>query len=308
MAPLFVLGSYPTSISINFEFHNSTEIVVFIVLLSKSWYTTSIVFLHQTIVRETMNTKNMFTLLISLMISAIPTAHYACSFSAEQDGMGLSSESQQLIGFSAFKGAVAGVSSYVLGYWLSHDYKLPRISEHPLAYGLWALAGATLMGLWRSQYTPEAYYSYAQDGIIRILDEGIIAMITEAEPAQIAQVLKDQFFKHKFPLFMAFRYLETRYDLLEQYKDALYQVLQSSRTDLHTQSFNMLEAIDMCQGIIKMGITQLKEDPKFIEECNAQTMVEIQHAQMVAADAAHSNAVASWVNALRPTSVVVYSR
>lgn len=246
-----------------------------------------------------MKALNLFTVLMGIYL-CMPFAQQACTISAEAP-LELSNESRHAVGISMLKGAIGGVSTYMLGYWLAHDYTLPSIGEHPFAYGLWAVAGATLMGLWRSSYTPEAYFMYAKEGLMQLDREGIIERIADIEADDVSQKLKEIFFKDRFPIFAAFRYLEMRYEALERYQDALYIVLQSSRVDLRTQCYKMLEVIDACQTIIKNGIAQLKEEPKFIEECNAQTMVAMQHA-------AESQAVAAWANALSRPSVVVIKK
>ena len=244
------------------------------------------------------------------MINVTKTA-LACSLvlasnvkASESDYPSLGCDSRNAIAFSALKGAAAGVAGYVAWHLLAHDFKLPRLSQHPYALA-WAAVGATANALWAYTNTTESHFTYAKKGIYALGDNDLLNLILNSDSATIIQALKDFLFREKLPLYTSFRRLNAIYADLESYANSLNGVLSSSRTDLYQEATELQVVVEIYQNIIQEVFKQLRDDANFITECNAGTMEEIQHAQMIAAQAAQSAAFAQWS---RPTEVVVINK
>ncbi len=197
----------------------------------------------------------------------------------------LSAKSKEAILFSALKGGLITVGSYAgLGYLFSGE--IPKLQEHALAYGIAGGIGTLIMGYFRANYVPEAHYNYARDGLYVVASYQLIVDLLETSEQDIVPLIKDAYFKAKFPLYEGFRFLNRQYDLLDSYYASFAIVADSYRTDLKESSNDYMLIIQGFQAVIRGALKVLKEDAGFINECNAQTMIEMQHAQMVAAQAA----------------------
>jgi len=203
----------------------------------------------------------------------------------------LSFQSKKAIGRSALIGGISTLGIYALGYSLFHNFTLPRPSEHPTAYALWAGSGALAMGISAYNYAPESHFTYAKKGLLELSNNDFFYMAVDSKPETLIADLKDYFFKEKFPLASAYNALNSFYEQLEKYRISFDEVLGSSRTDLYEEAYFFNSLVNAFQNMIKDMIKSLKEDPNFITECNA-------YAQLVSVNAAQSAAAAAWVNAI----------
>lgn len=239
-----------------------------------------------------MNTRNRVGALTIIIFSS--TLHGATL----NEYPSLSFQSKKAIGRSSLIGGISSLGIYALGYSLFHDFKLPRPSQHPVAYALWAASGALAMGISAYNYVPETHFTYAKKGLLELSNNDFFYMAVESKPETFIADLKDYFFKEKFPLAFAYNRLNSFYEQLESYRISFDEVLGSSRTDLHEEALFFNALIDAFENMIKDMIKALKEDPNFITECNA-------YAQLVSANAAQSLAAAAWVNAINSNSTHV---
>lgn len=210
----------------------------------------------------------------------------------------LSVQSKKVIGRSALLGGISALGAYVLGYSLFHGFKLPRPTDHSLAYTLWLASGALFMGISASNYVPEAQFTYAKKGMLELVNNDFFYMAVDSSPDTLIADLKDYFFKEKFPLVAAYNTLNSFYDQLDKYRISFDEVLASYRSDLYEESVFFNSLIDAFQSMIKDMIKSLKDDPNFTAECNA-------YAQLITANAAQSSAEAAWVNAVNSNSTQI---
>ena len=212
----------------------------------------------------------------------------------------LSAKSKEAILFSALKGGLTTAGSFAgLGYLFSGE--LPKLREHALAYGIAAGIGSLIMGYYRWNYVPESHYNYAIEGVSLVASYQLIVDLLQTSPQDIVPLVKDAYFKAKFPLYQGFHFLNRQYELLDSYYASFGIVADSYRTDLKEASNEYMLLIQAIQEVIRGALKMLKEDPDFITECNAQTMIEMQHAQMVAAQAA-------FIQATTPQTTFIVSR
>ena len=245
------------------------------------------------IIKESMNKGILFTSLLIL----------SASLSYGNTSLQLSSESKREIIVSAVKGGISGLATFALGYCLAHEFKkFPFLSQHPITYIVWASVGAGIMAIWRYNHVAESHFVFAKDGLMSIPKDSLLNLVTHTELNAVLAQLKNYFFKERFPLSASFRRLEELYACLQEYSNSLQEVMVSGRNDLKQESQELLVLIEMYQDTIQNVMRIVKDDPNFITECNAQTMVAMQQAQMMAAQAAQSNAIASWVHAFKPVS------
>ncbi len=211
----------------------------------------------------------------------------------------LSTDSKKAMVLSALKGSLVTISTYVGGYALLNDFEIPDLFEHQTAYSVFAAMGALTMGWWRYNHVPESYYDHAHKELKKIADEPLITLALSVRGNDFTDQIKSLYVRESFPLVAAFKRINYLYSQLELIDQSLDQVLHSSLTDLHADCFEMQILIQTIQHALENSMKQIKEDAQFINEFNAQTSLALQQTQAIIAQAAHSQATATWVNALR---------
>lgn len=222
-------------------------------------------------------------------------------FSVSSSHSNLSTESQKAIGISALKGGLTSLATYISGYWLFNDFEFPRVQDHQWAYGLTTAFGAATMAAWRYNHVPEAYFDSAKNEVEQLGNNELLGMTLEYKKDEIVAALKQYFFRSQFPLVSAFRSLDAIFLRLETNYASLDNVLRSHRSDLYEECYALQVLIQVYADAIRSVMNAIREDAGFIAESNAQTAIELQHAQQVAATAA-------MVNAFRPATSYVYVR
>jgi hypothetical protein len=248
-----------------------------------------------------MNTRKTIKIMTVMLLTA------PCLVRAENQ-VTLGSQSQKKVAISAFKGSVGAMATFAFLHWLVNDFKLPGIKEYALPYTVAASTGGILMALWGYSNTPESQFVYAQKGFNQFAQQPLLEIIANSDEKTLVDNLKEAYFRERFPLYSAFKSLDDMFMVLESYRASLDEVVASYRTDLYEQSYEILVLIDVYEAMIKDVMKVIKLDPNFIAECNAQTMVEIQYSQMVAAQAAQSSATAAWVQVFDPTQLRITCR
>jgi|GEM_PF-3064366 len=215
----------------------------------------------------------------------------------------LSFESRNTVMFGALKGMLCTTSFYLLSSYLWNDLKF---KPSPIAAAIWASLGGFIGGSWAYAYVPESHYEYAKKGVLVTKESSLIKLISVTDVGLMVSMLKDYFFKERLPLFSAFTELSNTYTRLQEYEESLHAVLGSYRVDLHADCQLLLLDVANLKTIVKKAMMPLKEDANFIAEYNAQTMYQMQQAQLMAAHAAESSALAQW---LKPTvSAVIVTK
>lgn len=211
----------------------------------------------------------------------------------------LASESQKKMAISALKGSLTMVGIYTAGYALFNDFTLPSLSEHQKTYAILSALGAITMGLWRYNYVPERYYDYAQYELEKISHNKLILLALSVRGDDFIDQIKTLYVRESFPLVRAFKQMNAFYSRLQEIDEYLDEVLRSSRTDLYGSCYEMQIMVQTIQNALEVGLKTIKEEAHFINEYNAQTSLAMQQAQSALAHAAHSQAAATWVNALK---------
>jgi hypothetical protein len=215
----------------------------------------------------------------------------------------LSSESRNAVMRGVLKGMIYTTSFYLISSYLWNEFKF---KPSPLAAAIWASLGGSIGGSWAYFCTPEFHYEYAKKGILVTKASSLIELIATTDVTLIVASLKDYFFKERLPLFSAFTQLSNIYTRLQEYEESLQAVLGSHRVDLHADCQLLLLDVASLKAIVKKAMMPLKEDANFIAEYNAQTMQQMQQAQLMAAHAAESSALAQW---FKPTvSAIVITK
>lgn len=230
---------------------------------------------------------------IIISILAISSTFIGC-----QGEYSLSSQSKNSIVAATLKGVGITSCSYLFCSYLWNDFKF---RPSPIASIVWASVGGLIGGGWAYAHTPEAHYEYAKKGVLSTKTSNLMQLIIITDVLLIVSSLKEHFFKEKLPLFTAFTELTVVFNRLQDYEESLQVVLDSHRTDLHQDAQELLKDIAHLKNVLKKAMMPLKEDAHFIAEYNAQTMHQMQEAQMIAAHAAESSAWAQWV---KPTVIV----
>lgn len=228
----------------------------------------------------------------------------ACSHTGFGQYPSLSDQSKQEIVISALKGAAVSVGSYMGLFFLSHNFRLPLLTNRPGSYLIAAGIGATIMGLWRYNHVPESHFSYAKKGTIELTSNRLFDMLLHVPAHAMLNSLKDYFFNERLPLITSFKRLNSLYERLQSYIESFEFVLSSNQTDLYQESQQYILKLENYQALIKEAIKQIKEDPNYIAESNAQTMHEMQIAQANMAAAANSSALAQW--AKPDPAIIIY--
>lgn len=232
-----------------------------------------------------------------LIISMIVLCSNACA--ATHECVELSSRSKQSLILSALKGGIAGASAYA-GFSYLANRELPRFFANSGKYSIAAGLTALTWAFFQSCYTPEAYYNFVCEKVKAFEAEPLIQELFSTN-RDVVSLLKDYYFKAKFPLYSGFQFLNRYYAILEECINSCNVVVHSYRADLHNAALEYAQVIAAWQQVLKESIKIIKEDPNYLNECNAQTMVEMQHAQAVAAHAA-------MIQATKPQTTYVFSR
>ncbi len=211
----------------------------------------------------------------------------------------LSSESQKEIAISALKGGLTVAAIYTAGYALFNDFELPSVAEHTKTYAILAALGAVTMSWWRYNYVPESYFDYAQHELEKVSNNKLIMLILSLRSTDLIDHIKKLYVRESFPLVCAFNQMNILYSRLESIDESLDIVLHSSRTDLHGACYEMQIIVQTIQTTLEIALKTIKEESQFMNEYNAQTSLALQQAQTVLAQAAHSQATAAWVHALK---------
>lgn len=210
----------------------------------------------------------------------------------------LSSDSKKAIAISAFKGSLITLSAFIGGYALING-KFIHPSSHVAAYSIFTALGAVAVGWWRYNHVPESYYDHAYKELTKIAREPLITLALSVKGADFIEQIKYLYVRDSFPLVKAFTRMNYLYSQLQLIDQSLDQVLHSSLTDLHADCFEMQILIQTIQDALEHGMKQIKEETQFINEYNAQTSLALQQTQAIIAQAAYSQATATWVNALK---------
>ncbi len=208
----------------------------------------------------------------------------------EVESVSLECESRNAVTLSALKGGAAGLAAFVGFQMLTNELQVPKFCEHKYSASLCTLAGATLAALWQYNHTPEKHFEFARFHLMRIAQNDLFTLLVTVEPSKLINALKDRYFREKLPLYVAFKQLDKICMIVDQTKDSLNEVMASYRTDLHQEAAELQLIADMYLVILKDIFRQLKDDPNFINECNAGTLELMKDAQEAAAHAAQSSA------------------
>lgn len=211
----------------------------------------------------------------------------------------LSSESQKEIAISALKGGLSVAAIYTAGYALFNDLELPSVWEHRKTYAIVAALGAVTMAWWRYNYVPESYFDFAQRELEKVSNNKLIMLVLSVRGADFIDHIKNLYVRESFPLVCAFKQINVLYSRLESIDESLDTVLHSSRSELHGSCYEMQIIVQTIQSALEIALKAIKEEPQFINEYNAQTSLALQQTQAVIAQAAHSQATAAWVHALK---------
>lgn len=211
----------------------------------------------------------------------------------------LSTESQNEIAISALKGGLTVSAIYTAGYALFNDFKLPILSEHKKIYAILGALGAITMGIFRYNFVPERYYESADYELEKISHNTLILLALTVRDKEFIDQVKLLFVRESFPLVCAFNHMNELYSHLQKIDESLDEVLNSSRLDLQSDCCQMQIVVQTMQNALELGLKTIKEEPQFMNEYNAQTSLAMQQVQMALAQAAHSQATAAWVHALK---------
>ena len=224
----------------------------------------------------------------SLLCALALVSHVFADEQAESVSLGC--DSQNAVTLATVEGGLAGLGAYYAFYALTHDFHLPKLSKHPYSMALFTLGGAVIGGIWKYQYTPERQFEFARKELLGISQNELFTLLVTTEPDALISTLKDRYFREKLPLYTAYKQLDKICSLVDQSKDSLKEVLGSYRTDLYQETNELLMIADMYLVILKDVFRQIKDDPNFINECNAGTLELMKEAQEAAASAAQSSA------------------
>lgn len=214
----------------------------------------------------------------------------------------LGSRSRDEVVIATITGGLVGAGSFMVLGWLFNDFKFPSLTKFPGFYLFSTIMGAAMGGTWSYMHTPEAYYEYALNNVRYLEHNKLLEIIANARTDSIVAGLKDYFFKEKFPLYVAFTRLTLFFNQLQDCENALLTVVSSHRHDLYEQSHFLLQEVRKMQSLIKSAMIPLKEDTQFLVEYNAQTMQQMQEAQMATAEATQAAALAQWI---KPTATII---
>lgn len=213
----------------------------------------------------------------------------AFSIKADDSAPSLCCESRNAVALAAAQGALAGFGAFV-GFHMLTTFTVPNVSHHRYAASIMTLTGAALAAIWKYQHTPERHFDFAHKELVRVAHHELFQVLVTTDPAQLIITLKDRYFREKLPLYTAYLQVDKICAVVDEAKESLKKVLESGRSDLHSESNELLMIADMYLVILKDVFKQIKEDANFISECNAGTLELIMEAQEAAASAAQSSA------------------
>ena len=256
------------------------------VLPSKSWYTMIYCLISrlQKTKGQTMKNLTHASLFCAL---ALVSPLFADDPS---ESVSLGCDSQNAVTLATVEGGLAGFGTLYALYALTHGFNLPKLSENRYSIALFTLGGAVIGGLWKYQYTPERQFIFARKALLDVSENELFTLLVTTEHATLISILKDRYFREKLPLYTAYKQLDKICAIVDQSKDSLKEVLGSYRTDLYQETNELLMIADIYLGILKDVFKLIKDDPNFINECNAGTLELMKEAQEAAASAAQSSA------------------
>lgn len=223
-----------------------------------------------------MNFFNSFVLSFLLISSA-----------AQGQTPALSYQSQKAVKSAIITGgltgaALAGIAMALDGF-ISPTPMGDRLKMWGFCAAVSSIACATVGGIWSYENTPEKYFGTAQEKIEQIGRNPFINRLYHASPKAWITLVKEKFFRARYPLLKAFNKLNVHYDELVRAQKLLEHLLESSDETLHQQAQELSEYAHAMITLLKNVIMAISSEPNFSAECAAKAEEDAARAQEAAA-------------------------
>ncbi len=188
----------------------------------------------------------------------------------------LNAKSYAKLGLGALAGGAAGLAIAIASHMLLLKNN-PNFDNQKLLYAVIPTLTALCTAV--SQYLdlPEVHFNKVKAEIAKLGQHQLLISLVNKKQKSSMMIMKDYFFKERFPLACAFGELEELYDVMQTYENVIREVIMSHRKDLHTDCVAMMGMLDSYRLVLREGIKALREDPNFIAENSAQIQINIYH-------------------------------